>query len=317
MTADGPTVVGVGNALVDRTYTLTNLPEPDGGAFVLDHERRFGGVETNVTALLAGLGHDGGVIARLGDDEEGAAVREHLEAIGLDARRVRQRAGDETSYTLLLLDRAGERMIIGGGDSTRRLELTAADERYLAGARVAFASAYAPAGVLRTLAGLEGPAVVYDLAGRFEDLEHRGLDRADLDAALPDLDLLVTNVGAARSYLERPGEPDALVDGLRKRGARRGVVTAGTDGALLFDGEDRAPVPAFEVEPVDTTGAGDAFTAGLVHAWLLGGAPMAEAGRFAAAAAAINCTREGAHASPPSEDEVRAFLAERSPARGN
>ncbi len=311
MTADSPAVVGVGNALVDRTYTLTNLPEPDGGAFVVDHERRFGGVETNVTALLAGLGHEGGVIARLGADEEGAAVREHLEAIGLDTGRVRERAGDETSYTLILLDGAGERMIIGGGDSTLRLELDEGDRAYLAGAEVAFASAYAPAGVLEALAELEGPTTVYDLAGRFEDLEGRGLRREQLDDALPGIDLLVTNAGAARSYLEVERDLPALVDGLQDRGAGRGVVTAGTDGALLFDGDERARVPAFAVETVDTTGAGDAFTAGLVHAWLLGGEPMAEAGRFAAAAAAINCTREGAHASPPTAADVRAFLNDR------
>lgn len=303
-----PSVVGVGNALVDHTLHLTNLPEPDGGAFVLDRERRFGGVEANVATLVAGLGVEAGVLARLGEDPDGRAVREHLAGLPLDVARVRTVAGDETSYTQVLRDPEGRRAIIGGGDSTLNLRLDDADRSYLAAARATVTSAYTPVPVVRDLAELT-PPVVFDLAGRFEDLEHRGLTREALDAVCPDLAVLVAGVPAARSYLQRPDlEAPALAARLRDRGVPRVAVTRGERGAVLADDAGRHAVPAVDVDVVDTTGAGDAFTAGLTVAWLLEDRPAAAAGRFAAAAAAANCRVEGAHADPPTRATVEALL---------
>lgn len=304
---NAPPVVGVGNALLDRTYRLTNLPEPDGGAFVREYEERPGGVETNVAVHSASLGHDAGIVARLGRDRDGDAVREHLADLGLDRRRVRQCEGDTTSYCLVLTDPEGERVIIGGGDSTLNLSLSDADLAYVDAARVAVSSAYVPVDALRDLASSDTP-LVFDLAGRFEDLEHRGLTRRGLDDVLPGVDCFVANVAAARSYVDRDASPRELAAELRARGCPRGAVTRGDRGALLFDAEDTYRIPAIEVDVVDTTGAGDAFTAGLIHAWLLGDRPAREAGRFAAAAAAHNCTVRGAHDDPPRVADVEALL---------
>jgi len=298
-----PAVVCVGNALIDHTYALTNLPTADDGAYVLDAEDRFGGVETNVAAILRSLGVETGVITRLGADDDGRAVAAHLDEIGLDTERVRRGTDERTSYCLVLTSE-GERMIIGGGESALAIELGPADTAYLEAASVTFASAYAPASVIGQLADLEVP-FAFDLAGRFADLEHRGLSRTQLDGALRGTSLFVSNRTTAQSYLQTTGEPAELVDGLRDRGVSRGVVTDGEAGALLFDADDTYPVGAVEVEVVDTTGAGDAFTAGLIAAWLLEERPPQAAGRFAAAAAAANCTVRGAHASPPSRETVR------------
>lgn len=303
-----PAVVCVGNALIDHTYSLTNLPAADDGAFVLDTEDRFGGVETNVAAILSSFGIDTGVITRLGDDEDGRAVSEHLEDLGLDTDRVRKRTEEQTSYCLVLTAE-GERVIIGGGESALAIELGPEDTAYLESAAVVFASAYAPARVLSHLAELRVP-FAFDLAGRFEDLEHRGLRREQLDAALPGIDLFIANRTTAQSYLQWDAEPAALTDGLRDRGVSRGVVTDGVAGAFLFDADGTYPIETLEVEVVDTTGAGDAFTAGLITAWLLEERSPEAAGRFAAAAAAANCTVRGAHTEPPSRDAIRALLEE-------
>jgi ribokinase/sulfofructose kinase len=71
-------------------------------------------------------------------------------------------------------------------------------------------------------------------------------------------------------------------------------------------------VPAFDVDVVDATGAGDAFVAGLVDAWLLAGEPAAEAGRHAAAVAALNCTATGARGGLPDRAAVEQFRRERA-----
>ena len=76
--------------------------------------------------------------------------------------------------------------------------------------------------------------------------------------------------------------------------------------ALDADGIHHAP--AFEVEAVDTTGAGDVFRAGFIYA-LLRGWPTGDILRFANAAAAVSCTRLGALGGIPSLDEVEAMVA--------
>jgi ribokinase/sulfofructose kinase len=303
-----PAVVCVGSALIDHTYSLTNLPGADDGAYVLETADRFGGVETNVAAILSSLGIEAGVITRVGDDADGRAVSDHLGELDLDTDRVRERTAEETSYCLVLTAQ-GERVIIGGGESALAIELGPEDTAYLESASVVFASAYAPARVISHLAELD-VSFAFDLAGRFEDLEHRGLSRAQLDASLPGIDLFIANRTTAQSYLHSDAEPAALADSLRDRGVSRGVVTDGVAGALLFEERGTYPIESLDVEVVDTTGAGDAFTAGLIAAWLLEEQSPEPAGRFAAAAAAANCTVPGAHAAPPSRDAIRALLTE-------
>lgn len=307
MTTARPSIVGVGNALVDHTFLLTNLPEADGGAFVLDYERRFGGVETNVVALTSALGHDGGIVSRVGSDEEGDAVINHLQAYDLDATHVTQVPGETTSYTLVLTDADGRRAIIGGGDTVLNLSIDADTRSYLDAADVVFTSAYSPIDAVETVADLDVD-LVYDLAGRFQDLEHRGLTRAELDAVLPAMDCLVANEAAARSFTQVEADRHDLAAGLRARGCPRGAVTAGADGAVLFDRDGTYDVPAVDVDPVDTTGAGDAFTAGLIHAWLLDDHSPRDAGAFAAASAAATCLVDGAHTNPPSLADVETLL---------
>jgi ribokinase/sulfofructose kinase len=70
-------------------------------------------------------------------------------------------------------------------------------------------------------------------------------------------------------------------------------------------------VPAFDVDVVDETGAGDAYVAGLIDAWLLGDRDPTAAGRFAAATAALACTAVGARGDQPTAERVEAFLDRR------
>ncbi len=302
-----PTVVGVGNALVDHTYLLTNLPEADGSAYVLARDTRPGGVESNVMAALGALGIDTGMIARLGNDEDADTVTAHLDAAGIESRRVRRMSGDTTSYCIVLTNENGDRAILGGGDSTLNLELDGEDLAYLRDTEAVFTSAYAPVNVVRTLATRETP-LAFDLAGTFDDIKHRGFTRSALTEALPGIDLFVANADAARSYLRSEGNPKALAIALRKKGVFRGAVTAGADGSVLFDANGTYSVDAVETDIVDTTGAGDVFTAALMDRWLLADEAPVAAGRYAAVAAALSCRSRGARGALPPREAIKAHL---------
>lgn len=303
----GPDLLAVGNALIDQTYHLTNLPGADEGAFVEEYEQRLGGVATNVATITARFGHDTGLVASVGRDEDGDAVEAFLADSPVDVVSLHRVEDARTSYCLVLTDPDGNRSIIGGGESTLRLSLTEDDLVAVADADAAFTSAYVPIEVVRELAAADTP-LVYDLAGEFTDLTSRGLTRELLDGVADGIDCIVGNLASVRSYLGTDADAAECCAELAARGFASGAVTDGENGVHLFDGATVEFVPAFDVDVVDTTGAGDAFTAGLVDAWVLGDDSLASAGRFASAAAALNCTGVGAHAESPSRADVESFL---------
>jgi ribokinase len=93
---------------------------------------------------------------------------------------------------------------------------------------------------------------------------------------------------------------------LLAKGPRSVVITLGAQGALVASAEGVERVPSTKVDAVDTTGAGDAFTAAL--AWRLGtGSGLAEAAAYAARVGAAAVTREGAQESFPTAEEVESL----------
>lgn len=285
----------VGSAVLDRVFVLSNLPEPDGGAFVTDRERRGGGVAANVACALAALDHDAAVISRVGDDGAAEEIVGSLRERGVDVDGIHRGEG-ESSYTLLLRGPEGGRMIVAGGDSVPQLRLRAAGRERLQAADAVFTSAYAPDRVTRELLERRRSGsiecLVFDLAGPLSELDGRGTTPETIDGLAAAADLFVTNEVAARSYLD--ADPEAATRLLHEAGARRVAVTVGAAGAYLAEAATGpVHVPAVECDAVDTTGAGDQFTAALIHAWVFGNASARTAGQIAAHAAAANCTAVG------------------------
>ena len=301
-------VVTVGSAVIDHVYSLSNLPEPDGGAFARDHTTDVGGVAANVAAGLAAFGTETGIISRVGADAA-AEIEADLRARDIDCTRI-QTGSEESSYTLILRGPEGERMIVAGGQSVPNLRLDDDDIEYASEANVVFTSAYAPDEVVsRLVTARERGAIstlVFDLAGPLSELEGRGTTPATIDRLLSVVDLFVVGEVASRSYFGG-GAEDAIAT-LTQQNVSRAAITRGGAGAVVLDGDTVHDVPAFDVAVEDTTGAGDTFSAGLIQRWLLDGDSPQDAGRFAAAAAARNCTAMGARGCLPSQSDVRTFL---------
>ena len=287
-------VVYVGSAVLDHVYVVSNLPEPDGGAFVTEYYERAGGVAANVACALAALEYDATVISRVGRDDAADIITDSLAKHGV-ATSI-QRGDGRSSYTLILRGPDGRRMIVAGGDCIPRLRLSPQDCDQLRAADCVFTSAYAPDPVVRRLFEMrqagEIDALVFDLSGPESELRDRGTTTATIDRVAGVADLFVTNEVAARSYLDQ--DPEAAARTLRDTGAARVAVTSGSNGATLATGDtEPVHVPAVDREVVDTTGAGDQFTAALLHAWVFSDEEPRTAGQIAAEAAARNCTARG------------------------
>lgn len=309
---DAPEVAVIGAATVDYAYDVTNLPAADGGAFARGVETSPGGIGANVAVALSRLGRAAGLIARVGDDEHGKRVRDALDATGIDAGRVRV-GPEESTHCLVFRDDDGERSIITAGESARALRLDDRDAAYLQGADAVVVTAYAPDPVAERVASLAGdrnfPPVALDLSGPPAELADRGARPATLDRLRCQCGLLTAGEVAAQAHFGT--SPDAVADLLADEPVPRATITRGAAGATLIAGDRAVNVPAFDVDVVDTTGAGDAFLAALVDRWLLADESPAASGRYAAAAAALNCMEPGAQGGLPTAATVRSFLADR------
>ena len=161
------------------------------------------------------------------------------------------------------------------------------------------------------LAQAAGTTVSYDANVR-PALGDRDTLRHNFEAAVALADVVfVSEEDAAHLYDGTPLE--AVLDRILGERPRLAVAKLGADGCLIkSDVGKRCHVPAWRVDAVDATGAGDAFSAGFVLS-LLRGAALAEAGRYANAVGALTASGVGAIAPQPSHAEVTAFMAEQAP----
>jgi len=307
-------VVCVGGAAVDRVYRVSHFPRPGSGTHILQAAQVGGGVEANVAAALARLGVKAGLIARVGADPAGAWVRQDLHAWGVDTARVVAGPGASTDFCVVWVAPDGERVMACDNPCLRSMRLDDADRAYLAQARVLFLSGFCPLDLAREtihLARAGGLAVAFDLPDSFEDLLARGLSRADFWRLVPQIDLLLTNHLGLTTLVEAD-QPEMAFAAFQRRAPQTALaMSMGAAGAWLGRGDEQIYAPAFSVPAVDTTGAGDAFHAGLIFGLLLKEWPLERAGRFASALAALNCTGLGARGGLVGQNEVLQFMHQR------
>ena len=300
--AKRPRLTVLGSLNMDISVTVPRLPAP--GATVLGSAAVFtpGGKGANQAVAAARLGADVRMTGCVGGDDFGRRLLAALREAGVDAAGVRVVDDVPTGLAMISVDRAGENLITVAPGANH--EVGAADAATSVGAPydALVISAEVPVPAIRAaLARAQGTLCVLNLAPVPEQAA----------AIVADgVEWLVVNESEAGAVLGRPveGLKDAAAAAaeLVGAGARHAVVTAGAHGAALA-GPDGDPltIEAFDVEAVDTVGAGDTFV-GALAVTLAAGVPAAEAVRAAAAAGATAATRPGAQAGMPLPADVRA-----------
>jgi sugar/nucleoside kinase (ribokinase family) len=125
---------------------------------------------------------------------------------------------------------------------------------------------------------------------------------------LPEADVFLPNEIELRGLTGLSGPEQSLR--VLENGRTLTVVKLGGDGCAALHGGKLVRVPAFPVQPVDTTGAGDSFNAGFLHAWRRN-SPFEDALRFAAACGAISTQGSGGTTTQATEEQAREFLERR------
>ncbi|WP_158804287.1 sugar kinase [Acidisoma sp. L85] len=292
-------IVCVGGAVVDFIYGVEQLPSVDGKFLATSFAESGGGMAANAAVIVSRLGAQAYWCGRLGDDDKGRIILSGLQSEGVDTSLSRLFTGAQSSHSLVLNDREGNRAIIlyrsGAIDpdpgwlplqEISSGDAVLADNRWVDGAVAALKAAAAK--------GLPG----------ILDADGAG-DKSSLPAVAAASHAIFSEPGLASLF--GAGDPAA---GLHEA-ARHSpfvAVTLGERGVLWFGhGNGMRHMPAFKIDAVETVGAGDIFHGAFTLA-LVEGCGEEVALRFASATAALKCGREGGRASFPSRREVEEFL---------
>ncbi len=289
----------VGITVQDRIYSLRNLPD-GGGKYQSHHYMEAGGGPAATAAVaIARLGIDVDFIGRVGDDSCGNTLLKELQRWGVSTEFCRQYPNARSSQSAILVDQHGERIIVNypspdlDNDAKwlesidfTRYDIVLADVRWQEGALMSFKLARA-AGVMTLL---------------------------DADITPQDITPLVAladHTAFSTPGLKKMTGEDNVEQGLRlaaKHTDGQVYVTLGGEGSLWLENGRQHQQPAFSVDVVDTTGAGDVFHGAMAVA-LAEKMPTAQAIRFASAVAAMKCTQAGGRAGIPEREQTESFLS--------
>ncbi|HLH16202.1 MAG TPA: ribokinase [Bryobacteraceae bacterium] len=266
-----PHIAVVGSANVDLTTFTDAFPRPGETIFGREFHLGFGGKGANQAVAASLCGARVSMVARVGDDLFGPATIGNFAARGIDTTHVRVTPGVSSGVAPIFVDRSGENRILvvkGANDHLLPADIDAAAAMLRA----------ADCLVLQLEIPLE--TVYYTLRFARRHGIRSILNPAPAQPlsfeALADADYVIPNETEAEALAGMPvrnlEEARACAAALTGRGLRGVILTLGANGAL-WDGRH---LPAYAVQPVDTTGAGDAFI-GSFAAFLAAGAPEAEA----------------------------------------
>jgi len=294
----------LGIATLDYVYSVETLPTRGEKYRSRDLAVVGGGCAGNASVAIARLGGRSWLATRLADDLTGDRIVADLEAEGVDASASLRAPGLRSPVSAILVDAAGERMVVSYSDPAMPEETGWLPSNLPEGAKA----------VLADTRWGEGALAVLRLARK---AGVPGVLDADRKPPHPDLVATASHVAFSQQALrELSGEDDpraglAKVAGLammEEHASNWLAVTLGKDGVLFMEDGAVAHIPAFVVETVDTLGAGDVWHGAFALA-LAEGQGEREAIRFASAAAAIKCTRFGGRLGAPRREEIEAFLA--------
>jgi sulfofructose kinase len=286
-----PRIVCLGLSALDVTWQVDTLPHGGGKTRANDLREGGGGMAANAAAAAAKLGASVQFWGRAGEDSAGHEMKAQLTALGVDVSRFRLFAGGRSSVSGIVVDARGERMIVNFRGADLPADPTWLPLDALAETDAVLADPRWPEGALALFGAARQHALPTVLDGDVAEA-------AVFDMLLPHTDHAIFSEPGLAGYAPDARTVDDQLNFALSRGCRLAAVTLGEHGLRWADAGGLHALPAFEVQAVDTTGAGDVFHGAFAFA-IGAGWPVRRAFQFSAAVAALKCTRPGGRAGVP------------------
>jgi sugar/nucleoside kinase (ribokinase family) len=295
-------VIGVGHACYDSLCKIPKYPEVDTANRILSIDDQAGGAVSQALVTLSRLGASTAYVGNLGDDKAGQYLLNDFkkENVNTDYIKVCHTTVSSTAY-ILISQETGQRTIfyypgkIPSLEVDKDMELFIREAKYLHLDATDYVSAVKAAEAARrnhVQVSLDGCEVEQDIQKTIH--------------LISLVDILITN----QTFPLLVTGSNNLLDSIRKLGElgpKFVITTCGADGSYYYDGTRMIKYPAYNITPVDTTGAGDsfhgAFMFGLVNHY-----STEKCIQFASAVSAINCMTIGGRAGLPSLKQVEDYM---------
>ncbi len=307
-------IIVVGSFVYDLIVWLPYFPRQGETLLASEFKMYAGGKGFNQAVAARRCGAQVSMVGKVGADQFGDAFLNILDKEQIDRRFVIQDAATNTSLGIPMIDPQGQNSIVGIPRANTRLtpaevnrarELIVQHDLLLIQLEVPLEASLQAARIAKQ-AGL---SVIFNPAPAAFPLS---AILAQSDGAVPLIDWLVPNEVEAEMLSGMPAHEagQAIECGkvILEQGVGQGVViTLGANGLVAITPTSQLHVPAFHINPVDPTGAGDAFCGAFATA-LSEGMGLEQALRFASAAGALSVTVAGAEPSLPPREKIDAFL---------
>jgi sugar/nucleoside kinase (ribokinase family) len=293
-------VVGVGLNATDTVLIVPRFPAYGGKAPFIQEFTSVGGQVATAVVACSRLGLRAKYIGAVGDDERGRLQLDSLRASGIDITHVQQRANCPNQSAYIVVDQStGERTIFWNRPDCLAISPAQITPDQITCARLLHIDGHDTPAVEHAarIAREQSIPVTVDV-----DTIYAGFDRV-----LPLVDYLIASAEFPIRWTGIEDPCGALIAIERQAHMKVAAMTLGAHGALAWADGRFYYSPAFVVNCIDTTGAGDVFHGAFCYA-VLQKMPIADALEFSNAMAALNCTAPGARGRIADAEEVRAFL---------
>jgi ribokinase len=299
-------IVVIGSSNVDLLMKMDHLPEK--GETVTDAEffQVYGGKGANQAVAAARAGGNVAFVNSVGEDAYTPQMVQNYKNDGIDTRFVFQEKEIASGHALIMIGGEGMNYLSVAPGANYKLTPQKIDEAMPVIDEAAMI-------VMQYEIQEETIKYVIDLANRkgIPVMWNCAPARAFDLSYIPKINILVLNEVEAGFLAEMSVETEADAEKAAQKlldsGVEKVIITLGSKGAFVVTKTEKVSVPAFKVEAVDTTAAGDTFCGAFAVA-LVEGKSLKDALQFASAAAAISVTRMGAQPSAPTRKEIELFL---------
>ncbi len=294
-------VIGLGCSCIDFLGIVPRLPRLDEEIEMVDSMQQGGGEVATALVTLARLGASTAYIGKVGDDPIGVMIQHDFDHEGVNTDHLIVEPGARSLAAVVLVDQqSGQRSIIAGRRTAGELEAGELHDGLIEQAKYLHLDGTdaQAALVAAKRARKAGVTVVLDA-----DVTALG---PHIQQLIEQTDILIASQPFAESHTAG-NDPVTAVERMQQAGPATVIVTLGDKGGVGSDGDRTFRYSAFEVDVVDTTGAGDVFHGGFIRG-LLEGWPLEQTVRFAAAVAAVKCTKLGGRTGIPDMPTAMSFI---------
>jgi sulfofructose kinase len=291
-------VVGVGLNATDTLIPVAQYPERGSKIEIRPSLVLPGGQVATAVVACQQWGLRTRYVGKVGEDGAAGLHRSEFARLGVEAHLLTA-PGCTSQQSFILVDDLGERTVLWRRDHRLAIRPEELRREWIVNARALHLDGHDTAAAAQAAAWAReaGVPVIADL-----DELYPGVD-----ALLPNVDYLITSRDIPGKIAGSDDLRQSLPAVQARLGNRLTAATLGHEGVLAWDGERFHYARAYQVETVDTTGAGDVFHAGFIFG-LLQGWPLQQQLDFACAAAALNCTGTGARGGITTLDAVTALM---------